>query len=192
MEKFWLERPRDLLSRANLLPDTNDTFNEKLNTLTKLVIIIAIILAVVGWKHWLTFLVVALLVILFAYLIEDAQRNNDRQGDHDLVEHFNEEVDNFRFYNNAKMDSSPKVTTITMMEKVYGAKLYVDLLEQPSTQLVAAVDGGYADHAVQDTVYPKRKKERKTAYDLAREAIDDDEGVDQVALDRANMINGIF
>jgi len=219
IEKFWLENPKDLFVRTNLLVDPDDSFNEKLNTLTKLVIIVAIVMAIFRWKHWLTFLVVALLLILFAYLINQQQSESH-------VEHFNEDIDNFTYYNNRDTRATPhSFENHTKMENE------LQPLESCYTHIVAAasrsiheppqvtylhpngevlasplVEGagctpsefpvsiGYAQHIQQppeDVVVTKRKQ-RKTAYDLQKEAYQYEDRGDQVQRDRDNLINGLL
>ncbi|MFS8158624.1 MAG: hypothetical protein ACMG6E_00155 [Candidatus Roizmanbacteria bacterium] len=90
---FWLENPGILVSELRLLPRENDSVEMKLNAVTRLVILIAIILALSGWRHWLVFLIVAMVLIIFLYLL-----NCKLQGDPAFIEHFNEDMTNFEFY----------------------------------------------------------------------------------------------
>lgn len=93
-ERFWLEEPRDLLARFDIFPKSTDTWEQVLNSITRLVIVIAIILAICKWKHWLTFLVVGIILVIFVYLLkrQDSMSNT--------FEHFNEEYNasNFKYY----------------------------------------------------------------------------------------------
>lgn len=110
--KFWLESPKALFSDTKVLPDQFDDINDKLNTLTKLVIIIAIVLAIFGWRYWLAFLIIALLVILAVYLLNQIEHNGGRDGEpisnrsnvrtSDKIrrEGFNEDLNNFTYYAN--------------------------------------------------------------------------------------------
>ena len=106
--KFWLENPKVLFTDVKVLPNQQDDINDKLNTLTKLVIIIAIVLALFGWRYWLVFLIVALLIILLIYLINQNQNSSNTT----LREQFDEDLNNFTYYSNnleAPKKKSPKV-----------------------------------------------------------------------------------
>lgn len=62
--KFWVEDPCILFTDMALFPTKNMTKAEKLNALTRLVIIIAIIMYVMKYEHWFTFLVISVIVII--------------------------------------------------------------------------------------------------------------------------------
>lgn len=97
-ERFWLEEPKDLFRRFTILPCHQDTFEEKLNTVTRLIIIITIVMYLLKWKHWFTFLIIALCVLVAIYLMKPEH--------HDLIEHFNEDLDNFTYYGEQEVDLS--------------------------------------------------------------------------------------
>lgn len=63
-EKFWLDDPCSLFSSFNFLPLNTLTLNEKLNALTRIAIIIAIILYCLDYSQWLIFLLISLVVII--------------------------------------------------------------------------------------------------------------------------------
>lgn len=63
-ETFWLENPCVLLSDCSIIPTKNMSSNEKLNALSRLAIIIAIVLFFLGSEVWLYFLLVSLLAIV--------------------------------------------------------------------------------------------------------------------------------
>ncbi len=89
-ERFWLEDPRNLINKGTVLPSHHDSFEEKLNAVTRLVIIITIILAIVKWRHWQTFIVISLISIVAVYLNKGSS----------LVEHFDEDLKDFSYYKN--------------------------------------------------------------------------------------------
>lgn len=90
-EKFWLEEPRDIVARISLLPNPNDTWEQKLNAITRLIFVVAIILFLLKWKYWSVFLVLGLVFIVFIYLT--------KQEKSDIFEHFDEDMKNFTYYN---------------------------------------------------------------------------------------------
>ena len=63
-EKFWVKNPCTLFSSGSIFPTQNKTVNENLNSLTRLVLIIAVIIAAFGNKHWGVFLAAAILLIV--------------------------------------------------------------------------------------------------------------------------------
>lgn len=87
-EKFWLEEPQDIIARATILPSHNDSFEQKLNAVTRLIIIITVILALVKWRHWQVFLALALILIVVVYLNRGPP----------LIEHFDEDLKDFSYY----------------------------------------------------------------------------------------------
>lgn len=71
-EPFWLEDPSQLVARFDFLPCSTDTWQEKLNTVTRLVILIAVVGALLKWKNWLMFLIVCIVLIVLAYLLNSS------------------------------------------------------------------------------------------------------------------------
>lgn len=65
MSEFWVEDPCVLIKNIkNIFPTAEMTQNEKLNSLTRLSIIITIVMYVMGYRQWLVFLLLALLIII--------------------------------------------------------------------------------------------------------------------------------
>lgn len=67
MVKFWVEQPSALLENVYFFPSYGMTLSEKLNALTRLVIVIAGVLLYLKNKWWLAFLTVGLLMIILSY-----------------------------------------------------------------------------------------------------------------------------
>lgn len=66
--KFWLENPRDLFASLELLPTSCMDNNEKLNALTRLVLVLAVVLYFMDKQQLsLTVLVLGLALILLVY-----------------------------------------------------------------------------------------------------------------------------
>lgn len=64
---FWIENPSVLLHNFNIIPSIHMNPIERLNTLTRLVIIISIILFFLKVREWLLFLILANLIIIGIY-----------------------------------------------------------------------------------------------------------------------------
>lgn len=63
-EKFWVDDFTVLFTNIQFFPLSSMTKDEKLNALTRLVIIIGIALYVMKYEHYLTFITVSIIVIL--------------------------------------------------------------------------------------------------------------------------------
>ena len=73
-EKFWLEDPRNLLCSDSLLPMDSATLEEQLNSISRLVLLLFVILAAVRFDHSLWFLLLALIAVILIYYIEKRTR----------------------------------------------------------------------------------------------------------------------
>lgn len=67
-EKFWLENPSSLFNSVNPFPNRAMTKNQRLNALTRFVLLVSLFLIIADFKHWLFFLLISLLVIIFIYV----------------------------------------------------------------------------------------------------------------------------
>lgn len=61
---FWVEDPCELFSSWAILPTTKMSKQEKLNALTRLVLVTAVIMYALKYDMWLTFLILALLLLV--------------------------------------------------------------------------------------------------------------------------------
>lgn len=64
--KFWIERPNNLIESSCLVPTKNMSNEEKLNTLSRLTILISLAIMVFNFKSGIQFLVVGM-ILLIAY-----------------------------------------------------------------------------------------------------------------------------
>ncbi len=62
--KFWVENPCVLLTDIKVFPTAEMCKDEKLNALTRLSLIIALIMYLMKYQHWFIFLVLALFIIV--------------------------------------------------------------------------------------------------------------------------------
>jgi len=63
-KKFWLENPCKLFTSLNLFPNTTMTKPEKLNSLTRLALVLGGIMYAMKYEHAITFVVLAVLLIV--------------------------------------------------------------------------------------------------------------------------------
>ena len=66
-EKFWVERPGDLLTHFTVFPIRPKSKAQLFNAITRIIIIIFIILLILRVKKALYFLIISLLIIIFVY-----------------------------------------------------------------------------------------------------------------------------
>lgn len=64
-EKFWIEDPAVLVKNLRFFPTSDMTLDEKLNSLTRLVLIVTAVLVYLKFKYRWIFLLSALLIIAF-------------------------------------------------------------------------------------------------------------------------------
>lgn len=69
-DKFWLENPYSLLADPRVIPTDSMDLETKLNTISRLVIVTAIILYLLGFKESLLFLLLALTIIIILNYLE--------------------------------------------------------------------------------------------------------------------------
>lgn len=81
---FWVEDPCILFSDMYLFPTKNMTKVEKLNALTRLAIVIAIIMYFMKYEHWFTFLALSILLIIilnYSGSFEKFKKGEDETSD---------------------------------------------------------------------------------------------------------------
>jgi len=80
--KFWVEDVCVLFSDVVILPQKNMTRAEVMNALTRLAILIAIVMYVMEYKHWLTFLLVSVLSIVVMEYASKAKDEKEKKLEH--------------------------------------------------------------------------------------------------------------
>lgn len=63
-EKFWVDDPSVLISNLQLLPTQDMSLDQKLNALTRLAIICAVVMYFMEFEYWLVFFITAILIII--------------------------------------------------------------------------------------------------------------------------------
>ena len=85
-EKFFIDDPCVLFTNIRLFPLASMTKDEKLNALTRLSIAIAAVLYFMKYEYWLTFLILAILiVVLLKYASTKGETNTTVKEDFTLV-----------------------------------------------------------------------------------------------------------
>ena len=102
---FWLNDPKVLLANCDIIPNQKMTNAERLNALTRLLIIITIGLYILGYDHYLTVLILGLLLII---VLRSTQTENfqPRRGNHDPCHTCG--FDSRMAYINTKYETSPQ------------------------------------------------------------------------------------
>lgn len=77
IDKLWIENICELWKSDNVIPKNNTSIESQLNSLTRLVIIIFIILYLINFKNSFLFILISLLLIIILYYI---QKNNMKEN----------------------------------------------------------------------------------------------------------------
>lgn len=86
--QVWLQNPLVLLTSFEIVPKPEMSIEEKINAITRLVIVVFVIMLVVKYKHSLAFLLISLALIILTYLTMRCQhrdrrtRSSSRAGNH--------------------------------------------------------------------------------------------------------------
>jgi len=65
---FWLEKPSSIFDNFILIPQPGMTEDERLNALTRLVIVVALVLYVLKIGSWVLFFVLGMILVIILYL----------------------------------------------------------------------------------------------------------------------------
>jgi hypothetical protein len=76
---FWLKNPACLFDDLTVIPTSGMTLAEKMNTLTRLVILIFIIMLIFEYKYAVHFFLIALLLIIIFYYARKKEEKRRRQ-----------------------------------------------------------------------------------------------------------------
>lgn len=74
-EQFWIEDYRVLFQSPTIIPTSQMSEIQRLNTLTRLIILIAIILAILRIGNWLLFLILGLVLVIILYYAQKPREN---------------------------------------------------------------------------------------------------------------------
>jgi len=88
-EEVWVESPADLLKRLVLLPSRGYSFGAKVNALTRLLVVVVVVLAVLKWRYWPLILAVGIFLILFLYLLKEGNVE---------IEHFDDDMSGLKLH----------------------------------------------------------------------------------------------
>jgi len=83
-EVFWIKDITVLYRNTSILPNQHMTDIERLNALTRLVLVITLVLFVLRVTSWLVFLIGGIGIVLFLYYISTFHPSSNQK----LIEHF--------------------------------------------------------------------------------------------------------
>jgi len=63
-EPFWLDDPKILITKLDIIPNRKMTGNERLNAITRLIILITFIMFVIGYDKWYLIFLLGILLVL--------------------------------------------------------------------------------------------------------------------------------
>jgi hypothetical protein len=93
LEPFWAEDPVALLTDFSLVPRAKMSLEQKLNVITRIVIIVWILLLIIKYKHATLFLMTSLLVIVLIYYSKRRHETRIRR----ILKHIDKKSENHRF-----------------------------------------------------------------------------------------------
>lgn len=131
--EFWLEKPRCLLSNWSIWPDKYSTFEEQMNTLTRLAIVISIVLLLIGKKKaaW-NFLIAWIIIIALLYYFgrDKPSQKDEIVNDHDKI----------------------KVSTENNIEQIFDEEVEIPNIveKEPSTVIFSARRTGRRKFVIKD------------------------------------------
>ncbi len=79
-DKFWIDDPCVLIRNFALVPDAKLSLNEKLNALTRIILVVSAIMYAVEYKYWYVFLLVGLLITLAIKVLSEKSFVDMREG----------------------------------------------------------------------------------------------------------------
>jgi hypothetical protein len=108
-DPFWIDKP-EILLKCDIIPNENMTINERLNTLTRLLILICIFLYIIEYKYvYIIFIIGILLIFLLRkkYNTDGKKIENftPRRGNHDVCKNCG--LDSHLAYINSKYETTP-------------------------------------------------------------------------------------
>lgn len=70
MKKIWLEDPLILFKQSSFIPNSIMDTEERMNTITRLIIFIFLIMLLLGYKNALLFLLLSIIFIIILYYLQ--------------------------------------------------------------------------------------------------------------------------
>lgn len=77
--KFWLEDFGELFKNSTIFPNSSMTEVERLNSMTRLILVITLILYLLRIKSWLIFLIFGLILVIFLYYTSNIQKSQRKE-----------------------------------------------------------------------------------------------------------------
>lgn len=68
--KFWIYDPRELFCNMHIIPLSGATSEDQLNSITRLVLIVSLVVAIFDWKQGLSFFFSSILIVIIIYFVE--------------------------------------------------------------------------------------------------------------------------
>jgi hypothetical protein len=103
-DPFWLNDPKILFSSCDIIPSQKMTNAERLNALTRLLLLLVLIMYLMDYDQWLTVLIVGLLLII-VLRNTDQEHFRPRRGAHDPCHTCG--YDSHMAYINSKYETTP-------------------------------------------------------------------------------------
>lgn len=120
-DSFWLNDPKVLLANFDIIPNQHMTNTERLNALTRFLILVVLAMYFFGYEHSLTVLILGLLLIFVLKSNHQKENFKPRRGNHDPCHTCG--FDSNMAYINTKYETTP----INQYDHVnYGLRSYTN------------------------------------------------------------------
>ena len=95
---FWLENPESLLKKLDILPTVNMDIDDRMNAITRLVILVSVLLYLNKHKQWNLFFILSLItIIIFYYINKERAMNNTSHDTKPTIEHYQDTNINYKY-----------------------------------------------------------------------------------------------
>lgn len=69
-QKFWIYDPLVLVKNFSIIPYSDDTVEERLNKVTRIVVITSLLLWWFSYNGWFKFLILSIIIIIVMHFLE--------------------------------------------------------------------------------------------------------------------------
>ncbi len=117
-ERFWLEDPKYLFTELKIIPKDNMTLETQMNSLSRLVLCVFLILYLLQYKQSVLFLLLSLFFIIILYYLQKSKMTT-RENFLDTVNNVTSQVHSMPYVPKQVNDGKPNLDYIYKSEKLY-------------------------------------------------------------------------
>ncbi len=122
--EFWVVRPSALFSDWYFLPNRDMHENELYNVMTRLVIVIALLLFMVGLQHWWLFLALGIVLVIAMWWVRmSPQKNVQSEGNDGKSNDGKSRVEHYSCSSKMSLNQSQHAGSSTKLEIIPGGEI---------------------------------------------------------------------